>query len=186
VKILAARFTSTPRRRLALVATGALVLAVAIVAAIWRGPVWADYSLEGTGLVVELPAAPEPGRAGIAGDAGPLFEMRCPELALVASGGRIPADSRPDPGSMVRQAMAFVAATPGITDLQYQVGKHSLRGQACLLVGGTFHRHGTPGRLTGAFFVLPTQHGHVLCFWSDPKGAQMAARVMRSLRLSPS
>jgi hypothetical protein len=112
--------------------------------------------------------------------------MRCPEMALVASGGPVPAGARPDAASMVQQAMAYVEATPGISELQYQVGKEYLRGQPYLLVGGTFRRDGTPGRLLGAFFVMPSRHGHVLCFWSDARGAQMASRVMRSLRLASS
>lgn len=183
---LIGRATSTPQRRLALAAGIVVVVGAGLMAALWRDRSWTEYSLEGTGLVAELPAPPEPSRAGIAGEAGPLFQVRCAELAVVASGGPIPADSQPDPAAMVRQAMAFVQATPGITDLEYQVGKELRRGQACLVVGGIFRRHGVPSRLSGAFFVMPAGHGHVICFWSDPKGARMASRVMRSLRVKSS
>jgi len=186
VSSLIARAVSTPRRRRALAAALVAVAGVGVMAALWRWQSWSEYRLEGTGLLVELPAAPEASRAGIAGEAGALFQVRCPELAVVASGGPIPADAHPDAGAMVRQAMVLVETTPGITDLKYQVGKEFRHGQPCLMVGGTFRRDGVPGRLSGAFFVMPACHGHVICFWSDPKGARMASRVMRSLRVSPS
>ncbi len=184
VKSWVTGLASTPRRRLALAGVLAAIVAVALAAVLWRTESWELYSLEGTGLIVELPAPPEPGRAGAAGDAGPLFQVRCPELAVVASGGPIPPGSSADPQFLVRQAMALLETAPGITELRYQVGKQYLRGQPCLMVGGTFRRDGAPSRLMGAFFVQPAVHGHVLCFWSDRKGARMAGRVMRSLRVA--
>jgi hypothetical protein len=30
---------------------------------------------------------------------------------------------------------------------------------------------------------MPERHGHVLCFWSDRKGANQARRVLQSLRV---
>lgn len=181
-KQLLTRLNATPQRRVAALAVVASVVGLTLVTALWLGPRWTMYSLEGTGLVVELPAAPTASRAGAPGATGPLFEMRSPHLAVVASGGALPAESTPEPLSMVQQAMAHVQATPGISDLDYRVGQERIKGLPGLVVAGTFRRNGVPSRLQGAFFLLPAHHGHVLCFWSDAKGAGQARRVLDSLR----
>ena len=179
---LYARLSATPQRRVATLAVVATVVGLILVTALWLGPRWTMYSLEGTGLVVELPAAPEASRAGVAGAPAPLVQVRTSHLAVVASGGALPADSKPDLSSLAQQAMAHVQATPGIADLDYRVGQERIGGQACLVVAGTFRRDGVASRLQGAFFVLPTHHGHVLCFWSDAQGARQASRVLQSVR----
>jgi hypothetical protein len=180
IKLVFARLSATPQRRVAALAVVATVVGVSLVTALWLGPRWTMYSLEGTGLVVELPAAPEASRAG---SGGALFQVRCPNLAVVANGGPISAASTPDPGALVQQAMTQVRATPGISDLDYRVGQERLNGQSCLVLAGTFRREGVPSRLQGAFFLMPERHGHVLCFWSDRKGANQARRVLQSLRV---
>ena len=96
--------TATPKRQVVTLAVIASVVGLTIVTALWFGPAWTLYSLDGTGLVVELPQPPEAARAGLGGSAGVLFQMRCPEMAMVASGGTVPTDSQPDPEFMVRQA----------------------------------------------------------------------------------
>jgi hypothetical protein len=179
------RITATPQRRLAALSVVATVVGISLVTALWLGPRWTFYSLEGTGLEVELPAAPEASRAGADGRAGALFQVRRPAMAVVASGGRVPADRTPDAQSLLQQALAQVRSTPGIADLDYRAGQELLNGQACLVVAGTFRRDGVPSRLQGAFFLTPTHHGHVLCFWSDRKGAVQARRVLQSVRIKP-
>jgi len=183
VKQFYARVSATPQRRLAVLSVVATVVGVSLVTALWLGPRWTFYSLEGTGLEVELPAAPEASRAGVDGTAGALFQVRCPAMAVVASGGQVPAGNTPDPLSLVQQAMAHVRTTPGIADLEYRVGQERINGQTCMVVAGTFRREGVPSRLQGAFFLMPARHGHVLCFWSDRKGASQARRVLQSLRV---
>lgn len=184
VQQFAKRLTATPRRRLALLASLAVVVGLALVIGLWLGPRWTFYRLEGTGLEVELPAAPEAAPAGADGRAGVLFQVRCPTLAVVASGGGVPPGVTAEPEVLVRQAMAQVAARPGISDLDYRVGQERLNGQACLMVAGTFRRDGVPSRLQGAFFVHAGGHGHLLCFWSERNGALQARRVLQSLRLA--
>jgi len=178
------RLAATPRRRLAVMAAVATLVGLILVTALWTGPRWTVYELAGTGLEVELPVRPEAARSGAAEAKVPLFQVHCPELAVVASGGPIPDGSTPDVAFLARQAMAQVQMTPGITELDYRVGTERLNGQNCLMVGGAFRRDGVPSRLSGAFLLTPAGHGHVLCFWSDPKGARMANRVLRSVRLA--
>jgi hypothetical protein len=185
-KLLFARLSSTPQRRLATLSVLAAVVGITLVTALWLGPRWTFYSLEGTGLEVELPAAPVASRAGTDGKAGALFQVRSAAMAVVANGAPLPAGAKPDAGSLVQQAMAQVRSTPGIADLDYRVGQEYINGQACLVVAGTFRREGVPSRLQGAFFLLPTHHGHLLCFWSDKKGALQARRVLQSVRVEAS
>jgi hypothetical protein len=184
-KELFARLTATPQRRVAVMAVVASVAGIGLVTALWLGPRWTFYSLEGTGLEVELPAAPEPSQAGPDGRAGVLFQAHTPALAVVANGGPVPPGTACDPQFLVQQAMTLVRTTPGIADLQYQTGKEYVNGQACLMVAGLFRRQGVPCRLQGAFFLQPTCHGHVLCFWSGAQGGRDARRVLQSVRLAP-
>ncbi len=179
------QMTATPQRRVAVMAVVATVVGLGLGAALWPGRAWTTYELAGTGLAAELPAPPEATLAGSAEEKVPLFQVRCPDMVVVASGGSVPAGATPDAEFLARQAMAQVQLTAGITELDYRLGRESLNGQRCLMVGGTFRRNGVASRLSGAFFVTPTGHGHIICFWTERKGARMASRVLQSVRLSP-
>ena len=177
---------STPRRRILVLVALALVLGVVLTALLWRGPSWTAYELAGTGLVVELPVSPEGSRAGTAAEPVPLFQARSADLAVLASGGAVPAGAAPSAAFLARQAMAQVQISPGFTDLEYQLGEGRIDGTPCLRVGGTFRRDGVPCRLSGVFIVTAETHGHLLCFWQTAEGARLARRVLASVRPSSS
>lgn len=178
----ARRWLSPPRRRIAVVLVLALILGVGLTAMLWRGPAWTAYELAGTGLVVELPVPPQGSHAGTAEAPVPLFQAHCADLAVLASGGPVPAGPRPDAAFLARQALAQVQLSPGFSDLDYQLGEGRIQGAPCLLVGGTFRRDGVACRLSGAFFVNSETHGHLLCFWQTAEGARLARRVLDSVR----
>lgn len=173
-------------RRGVVLAAGALVLVLAVASSVlfWSTEEWRTYVLDGTLLTLDLPAVPTATPAGLQGEAGVLHEARCQEVAMVASGGPLSPEGAADVEFMVAQAMRYVGTVPGVADLAYRMGRERLNGQPCTLVAGTFTRNGVPARLTGAFFFTPSAHSHVICFWSDPKGARKASRILRSVKVS--
>lgn len=158
-------------------------LGLGIAGTVWLNSNWERYRLQGTLLTVDLPAEPTASRAGIDGKAGALYDLTLADIAVIASGGPVPAGEDLDPSAVVNQSLRFVRNAPDVSELKFQAGREVINGEPCILVAGTFLRDGVPARLTGAFFFTAEAHAHIICFWSDPKGAKKAARIMQSVRL---
>jgi hypothetical protein len=172
-----------PRRVTAVGLTVAVIAGLLIAMLGQIGPRWERYHLDTVGLVIDLPNTPTAEPAGLKGEAGMLYRTSTPNLSLLISGGPIPKNTPVHPRSMIDQAMNFVRETDGITNLQYQITERKIGGKPCLNVSGTFDLQGSPAHLSGAFFIQPDRHAHVICFYSTNKGAKAANRVLSSMRI---
>ena len=56
-----------------------------------------------------------------------------------------------------------------------------LHGRPVTHVSGTLQRDGVPSRVAGVFVGDGPRTTQVLCFYSDPKGARVATRILRSV-----
>lgn len=183
VKQIAMLCKAHPRQTLG-IALGLVILGALAVVTSFLGTIeWRTYHLTGTILTLDLPAEPRASKAKLGGDVSALYQASCQEVAVFAGGGPIPPGEKADVRYIAEQVVNLLCRRPGITKLKYQMGPEHINGNPCLLVAGAFERDGVPSHLSGAFFVGKKAHAHVVCLWSNPKGANKAARILNTIEL---